>query len=159
MVSVYGSLFLAGSMAAARIHDRSTAARYLAESDRLAQVLGADGNHLWTSFGPTNVAIHRAATALELGDIQIAMDLGSTVDTSGLPIERRVRHAMGTAKALSLVARSDDALGLLLDTERLAPEQVQRHMMGRQLVLKWVRGQRTRNNTMLDGLARRMNLV
>lgn len=43
------------------------------------------------AFGPTNVAIHRVATAAELGDVQVAVDLGPRVDTSALPVERRVR--------------------------------------------------------------------
>ncbi|MEU0058870.1 hypothetical protein [Streptomyces sp. NPDC006334] len=44
---------------------------------------------MWTAFGPTNVAIHRVATATELGDMQIAVDLGPQIDTSFLPTERR----------------------------------------------------------------------
>jgi hypothetical protein len=66
---------------------------------------------------------------------------------------------MGTAKALSLIARRDEAVALLLDTELLAPEQVRRHMMGRELVVGWMCEQRTRNNTLVDGLAKRMGLV
>jgi len=58
--------------------------------------LGQDGNHLWTAFGPTNVAIHRVASAMDLGDVQVAVDLGPRIDTSNLPVERRVRHAMET---------------------------------------------------------------
>lgn len=57
-----------------------------------AQRLGADSNEQWTAFGLTNVAIHTVATASELGDHQIAAELGRRVDTSGLPAERQVRH-------------------------------------------------------------------
>ena len=90
-LSVYGTLFLAGAMAAARAEDRETTRSFLREADEAAQRLGTDANHLWTAFGPTNVAIHRVATAGELGDIQIAADLGQRIDTSDLPVERRVR--------------------------------------------------------------------
>ncbi|MGQ5635221.1 MULTISPECIES: XRE family transcriptional regulator [unclassified Streptomyces] len=71
-LSIYGTLFLTGSMAAARAEDRATTQTFLAEADRAAQRLGTDANHVWTAFGPTNVAIHRVATAAELGDMQIA---------------------------------------------------------------------------------------
>lgn len=66
--------------------------------------------NLWTAFGPTNVAIHRVATAMELGDVQVAIDLGPQIDTSVLPTERRVRHALETAPALSTSNRRDEAL-------------------------------------------------
>jgi hypothetical protein len=40
---------------------------------------------MWTAFGPTNVAIHRVSTAMELGDVQVAVDLGPSLDTSACP--------------------------------------------------------------------------
>ena len=70
--SVYGSLFLAGAMASSRMEDRSLTRDFLEHAQRAAGYLGTDGNHLWTAFGPTNVAIHRVATAMELGDVQVA---------------------------------------------------------------------------------------
>jgi hypothetical protein len=74
-VSVYGTLFLAGAVAASRADDRPSTREFLAAADRAAQQLGRDANHVWTAFGPTNVAIHRVATSMELGDVQVAVDL------------------------------------------------------------------------------------
>jgi transcriptional regulator with XRE-family HTH domain len=91
MLSVYGSLFLAGAMAASRAEDRPTTQAFLREAEESARRLGRDANYLWTAFGPTNVSIHRVNTAMELGDVQIALDIGPALDTSGLPTERRVR--------------------------------------------------------------------
>lgn len=105
LLSVYGTLFLSGSMAAARSSDAATTRAFLAAAGQL----GADANHLWTAFGPTNVAIHRVATAAELGDLQVAIDLGPRVDTAGLPMERRVRHALEVSRAYSSWNRVDDA--------------------------------------------------
>ncbi|MER6577314.1 hypothetical protein [Nonomuraea sp. NPDC001023] len=76
LLSVYGTLYLAGSMAAARDDDRSTTRAFLAEAQEAAVRLGGDANHVWTAFGPTNVRIHQVATAIELGDIQVAVELG-----------------------------------------------------------------------------------
>jgi hypothetical protein len=103
-------LFLAGAMAAARAEDRATTRTFLAEADTAAGRLGRDANYLWTAFGPTNVDIHRVATAGELGDVQVAIDLGPRVDTTPLPMERRIRHALEVARAYSLWNRLDDAL-------------------------------------------------
>ncbi|WP_432984638.1 helix-turn-helix domain-containing protein [Dactylosporangium sp. CA-233914] len=159
MLSVYGTLFLAGSIAAARANDAITTRSFLQVADEAATRIGKDANHLWTAFGPTNVAIHRVATAAELGDVQVAVDLGPRVDTSALPMERRVRHALEVARAYSTWNRSDDALTTLLDAEKMAPEQVRYHVMSRQLVLNWVRQNKTKPSATLVDLARRLDVM
>jgi transcriptional regulator with XRE-family HTH domain len=158
-LSVYGTLFLAGAMAAARAEDRATTRAFLREADETAQRLHTDANHMWTAFGPTNVAIHRVATAGELGDIQVAADLGQRIDASGLPVERRVRHSLEVARALSAWNRTDDALAILLEAEQEAPEQIRHHYMSRELVIGWVRGTRGRPSLPVADLARRLRIV
>lgn len=158
-LSVYGTLYLAGSMASARADDRATTGDFLEQADQAARRLGADANHVWTAFGPTNVAIHRVATAAELGDMQIAVDLGPQIDTAGLPTERRTRHHLEVARVLSAHNRMDDALAKVLEAESWAPEQVRSHYLARELVLTWVRGQRGRPSRSLADLADRLHLV
>jgi transcriptional regulator with XRE-family HTH domain len=158
-LSIYGTLFLAGSMAAARADDRATTRAFLAEADHAAQQLGHDANHMWTAFGPTNVAIHRVATAAELGDMQVVVDLGPQIDTHDLPTERRTRHNLEVARALSAHNRMDDALSLILEAEQWAPEQVRSHYLARELVLTWVRNQRGRPSRTLADLADRLHVV
>ncbi|WP_431934690.1 helix-turn-helix domain-containing protein [Micromonospora sp. RP3T] len=159
LLSVYGTLFLSGSMAAARSNDAGTTRTFLAAAEHAADQLGNDANHLWTAFGPTNVAIHRVATAAELGDVQVAVDLGPRVDTTGLPMERRVRHALEVARAYSSWNRVDDAQAVLLEAEQMAPEQVRHHFLSRQLALTWVRRQRGKPPAELVGLARRLKVL
>jgi transcriptional regulator with XRE-family HTH domain len=158
-LSVYGTLFLAGSMAAARAGDRTTTQSFLKEADEAARRLGHDANHMWTAFGPTNVAIHRVSTAMELGDVQIALDQGPRVDASALPIERRVRHTLELARAYAAHNQQDEALSLILDAEELAPEQVRYHFVSRQLVTTWIRAQRSKPSYQLSELARRLRVV
>ncbi|HET9254325.1 MAG TPA: XRE family transcriptional regulator, partial [Pseudonocardiaceae bacterium] len=158
-LSIYGTLFLAGSMAAARNEDRATTRTFLAEAEQSARRLGADANHLWTAFGPTNVAIHRVSTAVELGDLQIAVDLGPRVDVSALPIERRIRHRIELARAYSGWNRREEALNVLLEAEQDAPEQIRHHFISRQLVLCWVRQQRGKPSHRLIGLAQRLHVI
>ncbi|MFF9406376.1 helix-turn-helix domain-containing protein [Streptomyces anandii] len=159
LLSIYGTLFLAGSMAAARSDDRSTVREFLAEADQAARRLGRDANHMWTAFGPTNVAIHRVATAAELGDMQVAADLGPQIDTSNLPTERRTRHNIEVARALSAHNRIDDALAMILEAESWAPEQVRSHYLARELVLTWVRNHRERPSQAMAALADRLHVV
>ena len=159
MLSVYGSLFLTGAMAASRAEDRPTTRAFLQEAQQAASRLGTDANYMWTAFGPTNVAIHQVNTAMELGDVQIALDLGPALDTSGLPTERRVRHALDVARAYSARNRRDEGLAIVLDAERIAPEQVRHHYISRQLVLTWMRQQRRTPSLELAGLAARLRLT
>src|SRR5262249_48782137 len=121
--------------------------------------LGHDANHMWTAFGPTNVAIHRVATAMELGDVQIAVDQGPRVDTSALPLERRVRHTLELARAYSAQNRTDEALALVLDAEDLAPEQVRYPFTSRHLVTAWVRQHRGKPSHLLAGVAQRLRVI
>lgn len=158
-LSVYGTLFLAGAMATARSDDRATTQTFLKEADDAARRLGHDANHMWTAFGPTNVAIHRVSTAMELGDVQVALDQGPRIDTSALPIERRVRHTLEVARAFAAHNETDEALSRVLDAEELAPEQVRYHSLRRQLVTKWVRQQRGKPSYQLAELARRLRVI
>jgi transcriptional regulator with XRE-family HTH domain len=159
LLSVYGTLLLAGSVAAARDEDRATANAFLAAADKAAQRLGYDGNHMWTAFGPTNVAIHRVAAAVDLGDVQVAIELAPRVDTTALPVERRVRHSMELARALSSWNRTDQALTVLLDAEQVAPEQVRHHAISRQLVQNWIKRSRGKPGYQLAALAHRVHVA
>lgn len=94
-----------------------------------------------------------------MATLQIAVDLAPRIDASDLPIERRVRHAIETARAYAARYRRDDALAVLLDAEQLAPEQIKHHAISRQLVLSWLRSHRGPRSVPLDQLARRLHLV
>jgi hypothetical protein len=104
-------------------------------------------------------AIHRVSTAVELGDLQVAVDLGPRVDASALPMERRIRHRIEIARAYSAWNRRDDALAILLDAEREAPEQIRHHFISRQLVVRWIRQQRGKPSHQLAGLAKRLHVA
>ncbi|MGE7433978.1 helix-turn-helix domain-containing protein [Kitasatospora sp. NPDC001175] len=158
-LSVYGTLLFVGSMAAARSGDRIGVRGWLAESSQAAERLGTDANHLWTAFGPTNVAIHRVSTAMELGDLQVALDIGPQIDVSSLPVERQVRHRLELARAHHARHEVNAAVQILLDAERLAPDQVRHHFIPQKLVATWIRAQRGRPRPELAGLAQRLKIV
>ncbi|MFH9065314.1 hypothetical protein ACH4GM_29435 [Streptomyces coeruleorubidus] len=99
------------------------------------------------------------ATAADLGDMLIAVDLGPEIHTSGLPTERRTRHNLEVARALSAHNRMDDALAKILEAESWAPEQVRSHYLAHELVLTWVRDQRGRPSRSLADLVNRLHVV
>jgi transcriptional regulator with XRE-family HTH domain len=155
--SVYGTLLLAGAMAAARGGDHQTTHDYLDEAGAYAHRLGRDANHLWTAFGPTNVAIHRVATSVALDDIDDAHHHTRGVDTSRLPVERQVRYAFDLARVRTARREIDDAVTGMVAAERLAPEQVRHHRMSQQIVADLRRTSDGRRNAELVRLARRMH--
>ncbi|MEV6488816.1 helix-turn-helix transcriptional regulator [Actinoplanes sp. NPDC051633] len=134
LLSVYGSLHLVCAMASARDDDRGSADVHIGEAETAAVRLGADGNFVWTAFGRTNVKIHQVAIANEFGDVQRAIEIGPHLDTSGLPVERRVRHAIETARAHARWNQIDEALDALLTAEQIGPDQVRYHRLSRALV-------------------------
>ncbi|MEV4240130.1 MULTISPECIES: hypothetical protein [unclassified Nocardia] len=96
---------------------------------------------------------------MELGDVQIALRLGPGLDTSALPVERRIRHQLELARAFNLAGRQQDSVSALLDAEQAAPEQVRHHYLSRQLVLTWMRNAHGGPSFVLQSLAQRMHVV
>ncbi|WP_410614855.1 hypothetical protein [Amycolatopsis sp. lyj-109] len=98
-------------------------------------------------------------TAMELGDVQVALDIGPELDTAALPVERRVRHMLDVARAFHVSGRHDAAVATVLNAERMAPDQVRHHYLSRQLVITWVRNTHGKPGFELHQLAKRMHVV
>jgi hypothetical protein len=139
-------LLLQGAMAAARIGDNATVRDLLAGADEAARELGGDQNHYWTSFGPTNVQLHRAAAMVELGDGREAVETHEKIDLAGfgalLP-ERRAHHFLDIARGYAQVGDVDRASEMLLEGDRLAPSEIRCRPIAREVlsdVLRRTRG-------------------
>jgi len=120
-------LLLNGAMAAARIGDSATVRDLLCGAEQASFELGGDYNHYWTSFGPTNVQLHRCATAVELGDGRVAVETHERIDQVGfnalLP-ERRAHHYLDIARGYTQIGNIDKASEMLLEGDRLAPSEI-----------------------------------
>ena len=125
--SVWGALLLMAAIAAARDNDIGAASDYLRRAGQAADHIHADRNDLWTSFGPTNVAIHGISVAVELGDVSETIRRAEQVNTTALPadlLERRTQVFIDLGRAY--VQRRDDAAATTVfrQAEELAPEEV-----------------------------------
>ncbi|GAA0538874.1 helix-turn-helix transcriptional regulator [Saccharopolyspora thermophila] len=160
-LSLYGMLFLRTAVAAARRQDRRTATELLNQASTAAERLGEDANYWQTGFGPSNVELHRLSAALDLGDVANVVERGEAVRPIHLPIERQVTHAIDLARALSMLARDDDALRVLLDAEQKAPQLVRHSSMVREVVRTMYRRAPVSNgkSSPLLGLAERCRAV
>ncbi len=126
-LSVYGFLLLQGAMAASCIGDSATMRDLLTAAQDAAAGLGGDKNHYWTSFGPTNVLVHRAAAAVELGEGGLAIAIHDGLDPAAfnamLP-ERRAHHYLDMARGFAQVGDVERAGEMLLEGDLLAPAEI-----------------------------------
>jgi transcriptional regulator with XRE-family HTH domain len=145
-LSVYGILLLQASMAAARIGDMATVRDLLAGAEEAARQIGGDHNHYWTSFGPTNVQLHRVATAVEMGEGRLAIDVHESMDIEAfntLMPERRAHHYLDVARGYALVGEVARASEMLLEGDRLAPSEIRCRPLAREVlsdILRRTRG-------------------
>ncbi|MBQ1096350.1 helix-turn-helix domain-containing protein [Streptomyces sp. b94] len=119
-----------------------------------------DSNVAWTVFGPTNVALHALSIDMEAGETGEALHTADAIDTSGLPsLEREFTCGLEVAACHS--QRRDDAAALLAlrDLEALAPEDLARTPLARQLVLTVIRRARAMHARQAEQLAKRIGLV
>ncbi|WP_320066832.1 helix-turn-helix domain-containing protein [Micromonospora sp. RTGN7] len=127
-LSVYGMLLLQGAMAAARLGDPSTVDDLINGAGEVAVLLGGDHNHYWTSFGPTNVELHRAAAAVELGDGGRAVEVHrrriAEPSFNALLPERRAHHLLDIARGMAQIGDVATAGEMLLRGDRLAPSEI-----------------------------------
>ncbi|MBA3488873.1 MAG: helix-turn-helix transcriptional regulator [Longispora sp.] len=126
-LSVFGILLLQGAMAAAHLGDAPCVKELLDQAEETANALGRDDNRYWTSFGPTNVQLHRAAAAVEMGEGKLAAHLHDSIDImkfDGMLTERRANHMIDQARGHTQYGAMDKAATMLLEANSLAPSEV-----------------------------------
>ncbi|UGT40222.1 helix-turn-helix transcriptional regulator [Nocardia yamanashiensis] len=134
VLSLYGSLQLMLAVIAATDGNRTAARAGLSAARHAAERLGEGRNDFDTEFGPTSVAVHAVAVAVELGDAGEALDTARTVDASVLSPERQARFLVDVARAHAQRRQAGEALDALLTAERLTPELVHNDHRAREVV-------------------------
>ncbi|MEN3613396.1 helix-turn-helix domain-containing protein [Plantactinospora sp. ZYX-F-223] len=163
-LSVYGMLLLQGAMAAARMGDNNTVKDLVNEAEGAADRLGGDQNHYWTSFGPTNLELHRAAAAVELGEG------GNAVHTherrimrregfNALLPERRAHHMLDLARGFAQIGDLDRAGEALVDGDRLAPSEIRCRPIAHEVMSNVLRRTRGAPPTPIAELAEQMGVA
>ncbi|MFC7326879.1 helix-turn-helix domain-containing protein [Marinactinospora rubrisoli] len=153
-LSVFGALTLQRAIGAARRNDADAAYRYIAAAKEVADRLGEDRNDFDTEFGPTNVALHEIAAAVELGDAGVALRAAEGVDASNLSSERQGRFQIDVARAHLQRRNADQAIAALERAEAVTPEQTHAHPLVRQAIADLLTIQDPPGPALL-GLARR----
>jgi hypothetical protein len=127
LLSLYGMLFLAASIAAAGQEDYRLTLLMHQEADTAARRLGPQHQTHRTAFGPTNVALHRIAAFVRLHEGGRALEYANSIDptsVAALPPERRVNYLLDMTEAYAHTRKYQDAVRTLSEAERVAPEEV-----------------------------------
>lgn len=155
-----GALQLVAVVAAARRRQWWSARDRLSKKALPAARDAGEGNVMWTVFGPTNVDLHTVSIEMEAGEASEALRVADALDTSALPSrERSFTFTLEVARCYDL--RREDAAVLLhlLELEQLAPEDLARAPMARQLVLSLVRRARAMHARQAEALAERLGIL
>ncbi|WP_263165376.1 helix-turn-helix domain-containing protein [Streptomyces sp. SCSIO ZS0520] len=160
-IAMAGALQLVAVVAAARRRQWWDARDRLRQHAAPAARAVPDSSNIgWTAFGPTNLALHAMSIEMEAGEAGEALRAADAIDISGLPsLEREFTFGLEVAQCHSL--RRDDAATLLslLGLEALAPEDLARTPLARQLVLTVIRRARAMHARQAEQLAERIGLV
>lgn len=158
-VSVYGSLLLQAAMAAAHLGDNTSVGELLREARVAAKALGSDDNRYRTSFGPTNVELHRAASAVELGEGRQALAVHGRLGRrrlDGLLPERRAQHLIDISRGHLLVGELSHAGEALVEAERLAPTEIRARPVAHDVMGELLRRTKGVPSSLVTELADRM---
>lgn len=124
-LSVYGTLLEVAAYTAAVDGDRLGAREFIGEAQTAAERLGYNGNHRFTAFGPTNVALYQVSIAQVLGDSGTAIAHAKTLRPAAIPTaERRGRYWIDIARAYHQWNKPEPCYRALLAAERAAPAEV-----------------------------------
>ena len=155
-----GALQLVAVVASAQRKDWWAARDRLRDVAAPAAKKAGEGNVMWTVFGPTNVDLHVVSIEMMAGEAAEALHKADSLDTSGLPsLEREFTFMLEVARCYDL-RREDSAVLLhLLDVERLAPEDLVRTQLARDMVLGLMRRARAMHARQAEALAGRMGML
>ncbi|MGW2599354.1 transcriptional regulator [Streptomyces klenkii] len=160
ILAMAGALHLVAAVAAARRRDWWAARRRINDQARPAALRAGEGNVMWTAFGPTNVELHSISIEMEAGEAGEALRIADAVDTTALPsLERTFTFTADVAQCHHLRREEPAVLLQLLELERLAPEDLARSPMGRDMTLGLVRRGRPMYARQAERLAERLGLL
>jgi hypothetical protein len=139
LLPLYGMLLLPAEIAAASDGDASTAESLHDQAEAVARRLGPSYSDRVTTFGMTNVALHRLAALVRLQEGAQAVTFARAIDPSELdrlPRERKAVFWMDLAEAHRQAGDQDQAVRALIRAEVVAPEEVRCRPLARSLIAR-----------------------
>lgn len=133
-LAAYGGLHLLGAVDASRAGNVAEAHRLLTVAERIADKTG-ETNYFRIVFGPTNVAIYRVATAVELGRTGEALGLAERVAINAVPaVERRLTFHLDAARCYARKRNDVAAVHMIQRIHRESPEELRYSIQVREML-------------------------
>jgi hypothetical protein len=133
-----GALHMRAAVLAARGGDRQAAEDHLRAAALTAQSI-PDGIYRGTAFGMSSVRIHQLSLALDIDNLDAALEIvDNWVPPLQIPAERRSHFFMDRALALQRARRNDEALGSLVLARQVAPQHVRPHPQARGVLARMI---------------------
>lgn len=134
-LAVAGQLHLGASVISARAKDKGAADRHIGEARSIAKRIGDASDVHWLSFGPTNVALHRMSTAVEMRQYDDALKQARKIRLPAqLATSRRAHFLIDRARTEMETGLTDKALEHLIEARKAAPEQTRYHPGARETI-------------------------
>ncbi|MCI3276963.1 helix-turn-helix domain-containing protein [Streptomyces cylindrosporus] len=158
--AVAGALELVAVVSDARRHHWWEARDRLEQrAAPLAEQVG-EGNVQWTVFGRTNVAMHAMSIEMLAGEASEGLRVADRIDTHGLPSrERQFTFGLELARCHDLRREDATVLVHLLDLEDVAPEDLARSPLARNMILDLQKRVRPTFRRQVDELVQRLQLI
>ncbi|CAM5234742.1 HTH cro/C1-type domain-containing protein OS=Streptomyces fumanus OX=67302 GN=GCM10018772_31540 PE=4 SV=1 [Streptomyces fumanus] len=148
-LAVTGQLHLGASVIHARARNGDAVQRHLGEARSVARRIGDASEVHWLSFSPTNVALHRVSTAVEMGQYDDALKQARKVRLpASLATSRRAHFLIDRARTELETGQTGKALEHLIEARRVAPEQTRYHPGARETIRGLVRTARRTPDTL-----------
>jgi hypothetical protein len=153
-----GQLQMLAAFCHLALGDRDQAEEWARESAAIAQRTG-DTSTLGLNFGPTNANMWWISMEVDGGDPGKAVEIASRTNPSPVTVSRQTAFYADTGRALARIGRDAEAIRMLLNAERLAPQRVHSSPLVRETTrLLLDRAQRRAGGPELRGLCERMGL-
>jgi tetratricopeptide (TPR) repeat protein len=160
VISLLGTFHLLRSTAAAQRVERREVADAIGEATHAAQRNSRDRDDYQSQFGPTNVAIFKVSSAVEMGDGELAIRHAKRVDSHAIPSrERQARYLIDVGRAYAQTRKDAAALQVITDAYKCAPEYVANHVMAREVVAKLLERERRSITPGLRTIAKKIGVV
>ncbi|MFC6881946.1 helix-turn-helix domain-containing protein [Actinomadura yumaensis] len=152
-LSVYGAAHLRSAIFSARMPNAGAAWAHIDEAREAARLLGEDANHYGLEFGPSNVAIHEVAVAVEMYEGTEAVRRASRINLPATVAPVRLGHYyIDLARGWLYHGDRARALKTLYMARQAAPQQTRNHPQVRETVRMLVELERRRPKS-LSGFA------
>jgi transcriptional regulator with XRE-family HTH domain len=155
-LSLYGSSHLRSAIIAARASrtngpgSAQDAWAHIAAANEVASRMGRDRNDYGLAFGPSNVAQHEIAVAVEMEDGSEAVRRSANTRLPNtVPAVRRGHHYIDLARGYIMADDPAGSLRCLQEARRIASQQTRYHPMVRETVLSIASARRGREDLSL----------